>query len=71
MTDGGIHIPVIPVPVSVLYVSVLAFLFLHVFACVVFSFCVYADAVRIPVPLILQMDNCRRLWYFCLRVFRR
>ena len=38
--------------------------------CIVFSFCVYADAVGIPVPLILQMDNCKHLWYFCLQVFR-
>ena len=37
---------------------------------IVFSFCVYADAVKIPVPSILQMDNCKRLWYFCLQVFR-
>ena len=40
--------------------------------CIVFSFCVYVDAVCIPVqvPLILLVDNCKRLWYFCLQVFR-
>ena len=36
---------------------------------IVSSFCVYVDAVWIPVPLILQMDNCKHLWYFCLQVF--
>ena len=28
---------------------------------------VYADALWIPVPLILQMVNCKHLWYFCLK----
>ena len=32
---------------------------LHVY--IVFSFCMYADAVRIPVSLILRIDNCKHL----------
>ena len=37
---------------------------------IVFSFCLYADAVWIQVPLILQMDNCKHLRYFFLQAFR-
>ena len=34
---------------------------------IMFSFCVYADALWIPVPLILQTDSCKHLWYFYLK----
>ena len=50
MTDGGTHIPVIPVLISLLHVSVHCHSFSScVCVCIVFSFCMYADAaVLIP-----------------------